>query len=246
MLLHACFRSTLLRLVVLVSAPGGALPASTLTIDVTCASEYVFRGVEQQDAALQPAVTYTRDALSLGLWSSQALTNRSQSWARGNETDLWGSYDFALDERTTLTTGGTIYLYGSARAAAAEPDHTWELSLGLARDFGPVQVGATWYHDFKLRSDTLALTLSRGFELPRGWGSLELGAHFAANRIRDADGGLPGTGGFSYRYFGADLNWERPLTAALTAKAGLHYTGVGRLPGAPDNLWFHLGVSAGF
>lgn len=230
----------------LLSALVPTAASATVTVDIAYVSEYVFRGIEQQDAAWQPAITYTHETLSLGVWSSQALTHRTESWAAGNEIDVWGTYGIALDDATTLTLGGTAYLYGSARSHLAEPDLTWELSLGVSRAFGPVTVSATWFHDFKLKSDTLCVAVTRSHALPGGWGTLEYGAYVAANDIGDADGSLPGSAGFSYRYYGADFSWKRPLTAALQAKAGLHYVGVAGLPGAPDNLWFHVGLAAEF
>lgn len=232
--------------ILFISAIVPPVARAVVTVDVAYVSEYVFRGIEQQDAAVQPAITYTHETLSLGVWSSQALTNRKESWASGNEIDVWGTYGMTLGDATTLTVGGTAYLYGSARPQFAEPKHTWELSLGLSRTFGPVTIGATWYHDFKLESDTLALTAGGSFPLPGNSGTLEYGAYVAANDIGDADGDLSGTTGFSYRYFGAGLTWKHPLTSALHAKVGVHYVGVAGLPGAPDNLWFHAAIAAEF
>lgn len=234
-------------LLALLPAPSAKADAPpTLTAETAYVSEYVFRGLEQQDAALQPAITFTQGDLSLGLWSSQAIKRRTQAWARGNEIDLWGTYALKLDEAATFTLGGTAYLYGTARDALGEPGHTWELSAGLTRAFGPVSLGATWFHDFKLDSDTVVVTTGRSFTLPREWGTVDLCAYYASNRIGDANGDLPGTGGFSYRYYGADLAVKHPLTPKLSAKAGLHYVAVARLTGAPANLWFHLSISRDF
>ena len=217
----------------------------SITADFLYASEYIFRGIEQQDAAFQPAVTFTKDTLSLGVWTSQALTNQSLVWAQGSEIDLWGTYGFKLNDTFTATVGGTYYLYPSARPSLGEPDKTYELSLGLSAPLGPVTGTATYFKDFVLETNTFQFGLAYSVPLPESRGSVDFGAVYAFNDVGDADGDLPGTAGFDYRYYAlsATLAWK--LTAAATLKLGATYTGVNRIPGAPKNLVFTAGISAG-
>ena len=145
----------------------------SITSEFTYASEYIFRGIEQQDHAIQPALTFTRDSLTLGLWTSQALNHRSQSWSEGNEVDLTIGYGVNLAPDVTLTVGGTYYYYASARPSRGEPDDTYEPSLAITGPLGPLNGSATYYHDFVLRSDTLLVSAARGFPLPGERGAVD-------------------------------------------------------------------------
>jgi len=216
----------------------------SVTADFAYASEYVFRGLEQSDAALQPAVTVTIDKLQLGVWSSQALSNQSEAWAHGNEVDVWGSYGIPVGS-ATVTLGGTAYLYPSARASLGEPDNTWELSAGISAPLGPVTGSATYFHDFVLDADTFQFGLVHSWALPDDKGAFDLGATYGFNDIQDGNGDLPGTGGVDYRYWSFNATLSYKLTNTTTAKLGAVYTGVNKIAGAPKNLLFTVGVTAG-
>lgn len=217
----------------------------SITADFVYASEYVFRGIEQQDAALQPAVTFTSGSLALGVWTSQALTNRSVNWSQGSEIDLWGTYGIKLNDSYTAVLGGTYYLYPSARPRLSEVDKTYELSAGLTGPVGPLTGSATYFHDFVMESNTFQFGLAYSIPLPEEKGSFDLGATYGFNDIGDGDGDLPGTGGFDYRYYAVSASIAYKLTAAATLKTGLTYTGVNKIAGAPKNLIFTVGVTAG-
>lgn len=216
----------------------------SITTDFFYASEYIFRGIEQQDQAFQPAVTFTKDTLSLGVWTSQALTNKSLVWAQGSEIDLWGTYGLPAGP-ATITLGGTYYWYPSARPSFSEPGHTFELSAGVSAPLGPLTGSATYFHDFVLEANTLQLGLAYSIPIEKDRSSFDLAATYGFNDIGDGDGGLPGTTGFDYRYYALSATFSSKLTAAATLKAGLTYTGVSRIPGAPKNLIFTVGLSAG-
>lgn len=222
-------------------------PASSysITTDFFFVSEYVFRGIEQQDAAFQPAVTFTRDTLALGVWTSQALTNKSLVWAQGSEVDLWGTYGVKLSESVTATFGGTYYLYPSARPSLGEPDQTWELCAGLSAPLGPLTGSATYFHDFVLEANTFQFSLGYSLPLPDAKATLDFAGVYAFNDIGDGDGDLPGTSGFDYRYYAVSATFGYKLTAAATLKLAATYTGVSQIPGAPKNLVFSVGVTAG-
>lgn len=243
-------KKTLLAALVLLSTSLGLRAEETsssysITADFVYVSEYIFRGIEQQDAAFQPAVTFTKDTLSLGVWTSQALSNRTTNWAQGNEVDLWGSYGFKVNDSVTLTLGGTYYLYPSARPSLSEPDDTFELSLGVSAPLGPLTGSATYFKDFVLESNTFQFGLTYSIPLPDEKGSFDLGAIYAFNDLGDVDGGLPGTAGLDYRYYALSGTLAYKLTAAATLKLGATYTGVNRIPGAPKNLILSVGLTAG-
>jgi uncharacterized protein (TIGR02001 family) len=243
-------KKTLLALLALTCASSGLraeekASSFSITTDFVFVSEYVFRGIEQQDAAFQPAVTFTRDSLSLGVWTSQALSNRTANWAQGNEVDVWGTYGFQLGESVTATVGATAYLYPSARASFSEPEDTFEVCLGLSAPLGPLTGSVTWFKDFVLESNTFQFGLGYSIPLADDAGSVDFGAVYAFNDIGDGDGDLPGTGGFDYRYYALTAGVAYKLTPAATLKVGLTYTGVNRIPGAPKNLIVSVGITAG-
>lgn len=218
----------------------------SITTDFTYASEYIFRGVEQQDQAFQPSVTFTKDTLSLGVWTSQAITNKNLVWAEGSEVDLWGGYGIPFAEKYTFTVGGTYYLYPSARASLGEPDKTYELSAGVSGPVGPLTGTATYFHDFKLKANTFEFGLSYSVPLADKNSTLDLSAVYGFNDITDANGGLPGDGGVDYRYYCLHAVYGYKLTPAATLKVGLHFSDVSKLPGAPGaNTVLTVGITTG-
>lgn len=216
----------------------------TITTDFVFVSEYVFRGFEQTDSAFQPAVTLTADSLSVGIWTSQAAANRSEGWAQGNEVDLWLTYGVPVGQ-STLTFGGTAYLYPSARARLGEPDKTYEGSVALSGPLGPLTGTATYFHDFVLDANTVQFGLAHSIAMPDDKGSFDLSANYGFNKIDDGNGDLAGTGGVDYRYYLLTAALSYKLNDAATLKLSANYTGVNKVAGAPKNLWFSIGVSAG-
>jgi hypothetical protein len=214
----------------------------SITTDFLYVSEYIFRGLEQQDAALQPAVTFTKDTLSLGVWSSQALANKTLAWSQGSEIDVWGSYGIPLG-KATLTLGGTAYLYPSARPSFGEPDSTWELSTAISGPVGPLTGTATYFHDFVLDSDTFQFNLAYSLSLAAG--TLDFSGFYGLNDIGDGNGDLPGDGGIDYKYFGVGAAYTYKVTNTTAFKFSVNYVDVADLPGAPKNLWVSVGFTAG-
>lgn len=214
----------------------------SITTDFVYASEYIFRGIEQQDAALQPAVTFTKDTWSLGVWSSQALSNKTLAWSQGSEVDVWGTYGIPAG-KATFTLGGTAYLYPSARPSFGEPDSTWELSAGVSGPVGPLSGSATYFHDFELDANTFQFNLA--YSMPIGAGSVDFSGYYGLNDIADGNGDLAGESGIDYKYFGAGVAFTYKLTGVTALKLSVNYVDVDDLPGAPSNLWASVGFTAG-
>jgi uncharacterized protein (TIGR02001 family) len=218
----------------------------SITTDFTYVSEYIFRGIEQQDQAFQPSVTFIQDTLTLGVWTSQGINNQNLVWAQGSEIDLTGSYGIPFGEKYTFLVGGTYYWYPSARDSLGEPGYTWELSGGVAGPVGPLTGSATYFHDFKLKANTFEFTLAYSVPLSNQNSTLDVSAGYGFNDIGDGNGGLPGESGYDYRYYHAHATYGYKLTPATTLKIGLHFVDVSKLAGAPGaNLWFSVGLTAG-
>jgi len=220
--------------------------AYSVSSDFTYTTQYFFRGVKNQEQALQPSVTLTSGSWSTGVWASQALNKKKASWAQGREIDFVGSYVHALDKDYSLTAGGTYYYYPSARPSHDEPKDTYELSLALAGPVGPLAGKITGFHDFKLQSDTFQIDLGYSIPLPSKEGSVDFGGYYGSTSIGDSNGGLPGTGGDHYQYYGLDASVSYKLCAKATAKFGVHWTDVSNLPTPTDNVWVSFGVTMNF
>lgn len=223
-------------------------PASSYSIatDFTYTTQYFFRGVKNQEQAFQPSITLTSGSWTAGIWTSQALNKRAASWAQGKEYDFFGSYNYAIDEKYTLTAGGTYYYYPSARPSLSEPKSTYEFSLAVAGPVGPLTGKLTAFHDFKLDSNTFQLDLGYSVPMAGEQGSFDFGGYFGSTDIGDFDAGLPGTGGYDYRYYGLDASVSYKLSKTATAKLGVHWTDVSGVPSSDDNVWVSLGVTMNF
>jgi uncharacterized protein (TIGR02001 family) len=242
-------RKTLFAAFALLAAAGlsaeEAKSSYSITTDFTYTSRYFFRGVKSQDSAFQPSVTFAQGAFSAGVWSSQALSDKSAQWAQGKEYDLFAGYSFALDDKYSVTLGGTYYYYPSARPSLSEPKKTYEGSLAFAGPLGPLSGKFTVFHDFKLDSNTLQADL--GYSVPFSGGSFDVGAYWGYNDVGDGDGDLPGTGGYTYKYYGADASVSVSLSEKVTAKLGGHWTDTSGDLASPDkNLWVTLGITVVF
>lgn len=211
-------------------------PASsyTITTDFTYVSEYIFRGVKQQDSAFQPSIAIAAGSFAGGIWTSQALEKRSASWAQGNEIDLFGTYSFKIAENYTLAIGGTYYLYPSARASLGELDETLESSIGISGPLGPLTGYGTYFHDFDLDSDTFEFGLSYAgsFNDRSGY---EVGGSYG---LASYDAG----GDYDYYSFKAVVTYK--LTPSASLKVGAYWADTD-LTGLDSNTWISVGVTTG-
>lgn len=207
----------------------------SITTDFTYVSKYVFRGVLQSEASLQPSVLLTSGNLSLGIWSAQAVKDQTAAWAQGNEFDFYGSYAFAFDGGYTVTLGATSYQYPSARPSMGELDSTFETSLGLSVPLGPLSGSAIYFHDFDLDSDTLELSVGYSHEIDDK-NSFGVGVSYGSASF-DAGG--------DYDYYSGKFTYSYKLTPKATLNLGFNWADAD-LAGLDSNTWVSVGVSAGF
>ncbi|MDP2137960.1 MAG: TorF family putative porin [Candidatus Didemnitutus sp.] len=210
------------------------VPSFSVTADFTFASEYVFRGVKQQSASFQPSIGLEAGAFSAGLWTAQAVEQRTGSWAQGNEIDLFAGYALVLAKDYELTFGATAYLYPSARPSLGELDSTFETSVGFSGPVGPLAGSAAYFHDFDLKGDIFELGVSYGVELGESV-SYEFAATYGLARY-DAGG--------DYDYTGLSASLAYQLTGTAKLKLGVHWADTD-LTGLKSNTWFSIGITAG-
>lgn len=218
-------------------------PSYSVSTDFTYTTRYYFRGVQQQQSAFQPSVAFAKGGLSLGAWSSYALEEKSTAWSRGEEIDLFGSYSVALAEGYTGTAGLTYYAYPSARSASSEPDSTYESFVSVAGPLGPLSGKVTFFHDFVYDSNTFQFDLGYSKPFADGAAQLDFGCYYGLNDIGDGDGDLPGTGGYDYKYYGADVSLSGKLSETATLKIGAHWTNTSDLAQPSPKLWLTVGLT---
>lgn len=124
-----------LTLLVSGSLAGSAIAQGSLSADVV--SAYVWRGLPQSNASVQPGFSYSLGGLSLGYWASYSLDSFGVV-----ENDFYASYTLALSEGHELSLGVTDYYYpGGGNFGWFETDgngaHTIEAAVGYS---GPVNV----------------------------------------------------------------------------------------------------------
>ena len=202
----------------------------TLTLDLTGASKYVFRGIELGDTTIHPSIEFGVDDFYAGVWLAQPIENRGAPENFDDEVDFYAGYSFALNESTSLDLGGTVYHYPGAA-------DTFEAYIGISHEIeGGFSVNGYAYRDFDL--DTWTFEGSGGYSIPLSdTASLDLAAYIG---IVEPDG----VG--DYTYYGADAVIPIELKENATLSLGLHWADHD-LGGNPDNhLYGSTSLTFGF
>jgi len=210
-------------------------PSYSVTADVTFVSKYVFRGVWQQDASLQPSIEFAAGGFTAGFWSAQALKDRDAAWSKGTELNFYGGYEFSLPNDFALSVGVTSYQFPKNRPSLGELSNTFEGSIGISGAVGPVSLGATYFHDWDLDADTFEFGVSFGNEI-NSTVSYEASGTYGLARY---------DGGGDYDYYSVGLTFSFKLNDRFTLSTGGHWADTD-ITGLGSNAWFSVGVSAGF
>ena len=130
--------------------------AGTISGNAGVTSNYLFRGVSQDDgASVSAGLTYTDGALSIG----------ASAYSLSNGTEVNYVVDYSVNE--ALNVGATVYSYDTGAADATE--------LYAAYDLGIAAVSFATTTDGANDGDT-AIALSYGFDITEGVsGSLTYG-----------------------------------------------------------------------
>jgi uncharacterized protein (TIGR02001 family) len=182
-------------------AQQAAAPASPVTGNITLASEYRFRGIDQTfgKPAIQGGFDYSHaSGLYLGNWNSNV--SQGAGYVGGNiEMDFYGGWkkafgDFGLDV-------GAIYYYypGSDATFLFNPHNTSASNSGTVHNLEGY-IGGSWkwltlkwfyaFSDYFQVPDTKGtnyLDLSATFDLGRGWGVNGHVGHLQAHNYSEAD-----------------------------------------------------------
>jgi uncharacterized protein (TIGR02001 family) len=221
----------------------------SVTTDFTYSSEYVFRGVENQDNAFQSSVEITAGDIYVGLWTSQALNNKDSAFAKGSEVDIYGGYKYKVSDALTVEAVGTYYLYPSARSARDEARQSYELGAGATYNFRGFSPSIYYYYDLVLESTTVQGSIGYSYPLKELGASLDLNAFVGSVDTNDGNGSHSGEPAQNYNFYGADVSVVYNLAENARATFGVHYTdtwNLNRAISAGNNLYWTASISVGF
>ncbi|WDI30840.1 TorF family putative porin [Hyphococcus flavus] len=218
-----------------------------LSADVAFESRYVFRGVQLQEASIQPAVTLTYGNFYGGAWL--ALPIGDDDIPYGDELDIFAGYNTSINEIISFDIGLTYYTYPDAQSGFFDDSaNTVEIFSGLSFDI-PLSPTAYVYRDFML--DTTTVEGGASYSVPVAEKlSLDLGGSLGYV-IPD------GPGDYLYGLATADLSYAFSNNGSFYV--GARYGG-SDIPGGsifddttpptvttePSGFWFGLGFSASF
>ena len=216
-------------------------PAYTVTTDVTYASEYVFRGQKNSNAAFQASAEVGYQNFYGGVWTNQPIRS-----SETDEVDLYLGYGFPLQNDWKIDAGITSYNYPETVVNTKTGFSTYETYLGLTGgNFSGFTPSVYAYYDWKL--DTYTLQGSVGYSLPikQIGTSLDFSVTYgyAANTGSYASNKAPGT------YWGAGVTVPYKLAPNATLTGGLQYAGNDEdLTGYGEHykLYYTVGLTLGF
>ena len=140
-------------------APAPAAPSMAFTATVSVVSQYMFRGMRLSDGGLQPAIEMAAGNLTLGAWSNFPFDGDKVPDSSDPEIDLYGSYNFALQENMTLSPGFTSYHFPEAPTSAGFYKHTFEPNIALSFTMiDGVKITPKVYYDLVLEGPTYEIS----------------------------------------------------------------------------------------
>jgi uncharacterized protein (TIGR02001 family) len=146
------------------AAPAAPPPPYTLTANVNLVSDYYFSGLTQtwNHPAIQGGFDFTHSSgVYLGTWASNVSSNQFPGGS--TEWDLYGGYNYKINDDFTVGIGGIYYYYPGATYKKAQVGGGVDQSL----DTGEINLMASWkWLTFKW---SYALTDYFGASKKTGW-----------------------------------------------------------------------------
>lgn len=220
-----------------------------LRVDVAYASGYVFRGVERAGVSVQAAVEFNRDRLRGGIWVNQPFD-------RGDtrEVNLNAAYTWQPADGFTLEASVAHAWFDEVPGGGVDRSFETGLTATLA-PAGGFTPSFAYYHDFRLRADTMQASVARSIALTKLGAFLELNFFAGWTSGDDWRPDAPGLRRHdSYGYWGGAVHLPYRVGAHTTVVAGLHYAdSFGRSAtngpfgrASSGNLWAAFGVTFDF
>jgi len=161
---------------------GGTGETTHWTLTQTITSDYFFRGVRLAGASVQPAVEFSRNTLSLGLWSNVALTNTGEP--ANPEIDLYGAFRIRTgSEAVEFVPGFTLYTNPRAQRSDGIYRATLEPSMAANIDVHGVRLTPKIYYDLTREGATYELNAALAIALQSLGTELDLNAAVGTFRL---------------------------------------------------------------
>lgn len=197
----------------------------TGTVSFGYESDYIFRGLNCGSNAFwgSAAANFalgSKLSVDVGAWYINPTNQRDFLFDPANVGDELDSYAFLNFEVKGIKAswGFTSYTFPEINSVVHGLADTWETSLGLSKDLGPVEVGAFVAYDFDL-NDGWYYELRAMKSIPlRDCLDLNLGTG-----IGYSDNGLLGINDWTNTYVRAGLGWHMTNTATLNLYAGYNW-----------------------
>lgn len=248
--MHFLLKLSVIGLGLLAWTPGWAQEeAPPLRMDVSYVSSHVFRGIERAGDSAQAAVEFSRDSWRGGLWVNQPLDGEDIREVNLNAAYVWQPTDgFTLEALVAhswfddVPGGGVDRSFEAGLAATLEP-------------VGGFTPSFAYFHDFRLRADTMQASVARSIALTKLGAFLEVNLYAGWSSGDDWRPDAPGPRRRdSYGYWGGEVHLPYRVGAHSTLVAGLHYADTfGRSEtngpfgrASRRNLWVTLGVTLDF
>ena len=242
--------------------------------DFDYTSEYNFRGIKKTQNAFDPNVGLDAfiDQLNVGELVVDSFVEAKMTAVEpvtksfGDEINFYAAYGWNL-KHVTADLGATYYWYPQAHSGRGQTEHTLEAGPSLTWTNDILDPSLEFYYDFRLRSETVQLSLTHRFPLshPRAsangsrnpadeknglWLEVSgtLGNVSSRNQTPDLSGSRIVD---SYSYVGADFELPYYFDDDFTVYVGADFSGTRNLagvggPNAPqtrDNAWFTCGAT---
>ncbi len=201
-------------------------------------TEYIFRGKELADAAIQPAIDVSVGDFYAGIWSSYATNSDDTAQ---NENDLYLGYNIALSEIASLDLGYNMYYYPNGSAGIVDDmgqDHSSEVKIGATFDV-MLTPSLYLYYDWDLETLTVEGSIGYSLDLGAENTTLDLGAVLGT---ADVDDSQSMSGSYTYGQISATLNYAVSENGGFSA--GVSYNGTDDTDS--ENIVGTVGVSASF
>lgn len=178
-----------------------------VTVDLTYASKYIFRGVVLGEQAFHPSVEVSYADFYAGVWGNVPLGSKN-TYPNNEEWDLYVGKTFAITDIASLDAGYTLYHYPQLSSG----DSTSEVYLGMNWDVQGFSPGVYAYYDFDLEAFTIQGSVGTSIPLEAFGASLDLTATL---------GHVEGPSGFDYTYWsvGGAVPFKLSENSTLTAGA---------------------------
>lgn len=202
----------------------------SLSVDVTYASSYIFRGIQLGDGTFHPSVEASSDDFYGGIWLATPMENRnSGGWS--DELDIYGGYTPSLSDTTALDIGATYYTYQQGG------ENSFEIFTGVNLDLEGVTPGLYVYYDLDLETVTYQGSIGYSVPLESMGASLDLSASLGYVDPENAD---------AYSYWGVSAVVPYQIADSATFSIGIHYASNDMRLADTNFVYGTVGVTVGF